>query len=325
MAFIDEAKLKIKAGHGGDGVVRWRKEKYKPMAGPGGGNGGNGGNVYAETVSDLAYLEFYRHKKDFSAQDGQPGGNFGKEGANGKDLILKFPRGTLLINLDTDTRFDLNEIGEKVLILKGGRGGLGNEHFKSSTNRSPQESTPGKPGEKAKFSVELRLFADVGLIGLPSAGKSTLLNTLTDAESKVAEYHFTTLEPHLGVMGGGIVLADIPGLISGASEGKGLGHKFLRHIKRTKTLAHLISLESEDLLKDYEVIREELKKYDEGLLIKKEIIILSKSDLASEEFVKEQLELFKKQFPDKSISAISVEDEKSIKALAKELVKLSQD
>lgn len=319
MALVDEVKLHITAGKGGDGVVRWKREKFKPKGGPGGGNGGRGGDVYAEAVSDLAYMEYYRHKKNFKADDGEPGANFSKFGKNGEDLILKFPRGTIIKNSETGETFDLKEIGEKVLILRGGNGGLGNEHFKSSRNVAPIESTPGKPGEEGDFEIELELFADIGLIGLPSAGKSTLLNALTNADSKIGSYDFTTLEPHLGVMEENIILADIPGLIEGASQGKGLGHKFLRHIKRTKALAHLVSAESEDFVRDYETIRHELGDYDEALLSKQEIVVLSKSDMINEKEIKAKIAKLEKVSGNKVVS-ISVYDDNSLKLLKEAII-----
>lgn len=312
MALIDEVQLHIKAGDGGDGVVRWRHEKFKPKAGPGGGNGGEGGHVWAEVVSDLAYLEYYKHKKDFAAENGVAGGNLGKEGRNGEDLVLRFPRGTVLTNLDTGQEFELGEVGNKIMILRGGRGGLGNEHFKSSTNTTPYEWTPGKSGEEADFDVELRLFADVGFVGLPSAGKSTLLNALTNAKSKVAAYHFTTLDPHLGDMHGHI-LADIPGIIEGASRGRGLGYKFLRHIRRTDTLVHVVGLDSEDLIHDYETIRRELADYDESITQKDEIVLLSKNDLVDEKTLEETISLFKQKLGHNRVYSMTAYDDDSIK------------
>lgn len=312
MAFIDEVQLHIKAGNGGDGVVRWRHEKFRPKGGPGGGNGGAGGNVYVEAVPDLAYLDYYLHKKNFSAESGDGGGISGREGKNGEDLTLKFPRGTVLTNKETGEEIHVSEIGERILLLQGGRGGLGNEHFKSSTNTTPYEWTPGTPGGEADFSVELRLFADIGFVGLPSAGKSTLLNALTNAKSKVAAYHFTTLDPHLGDMHGHI-LADIPGIIEGASEGKGLGYKFLRHITRTKTLVHVVGLDSEHPLEDYKIIRKELGDYDLALLEKDEIILLSKKDLVDDTVVAEITEKFKKELSVENIYTMTAYDDDSIK------------
>ncbi len=320
MAFLDEVKLHIKAGDGGDGVVRWRHEKFKPKSGPGGGDGGNGGDVYAETISDLAYLEFYKHKKNFYAENGIPGGNLGKDGRNGKDLILKFPRGTVLKNLFTDEEFELGEIGKKILILKGGSGGYGNEHFKSSTNTTPLEWTPGKKGEVADFYVELRLFADVGLVGFPSAGKSTLLNSLTNAKSKVGEYHFTTLDPHLGDMYG-YIIADIPGIIQGASSGRGLGYKFLKHIRRTDTIVHLISLESKEPILDYEIVRGELLNYGEGLDEKDELILLTKSDLVEKDELDKIIAKFRNKVGNDMIYSITAYDDESIKKFKSILIK----
>ncbi len=315
MAFIDEVRLHLKAGDGGDGVVRWRHEKFKPKAGPGGGDGGRGGNVYVEAIPDLAYLDTYKFKKEFRAENGQAGGSFGKKGRSGKDLVVKLPRGSVVKNLSTGEEYDLDEVGKRVLVLKGGEGGLGNEHFKSSTNTTPYEWTPGKPGEEADFLVELRLFADLGLVGLPSAGKSTLLNMITNAKSKVGAYHFTTLDPHLGDFHG-YIIADIPGIIEGASEGKGLGHKFLKHVWRTKAILHLIGLDSDDPIRDYRIVRNELKKYGQGLDQKDELILLTKTDLVSEEELKKIKEkMIKELSPRHPILSYSAYDEESIQAL----------
>lgn len=321
MAFIDEVQLNISAGNGGDGVVRWRHEKFKPKAGPGGGNGGSGGDVYVQGIDDLSYLEYYRYTKKFQAEHGESGGKLGKEGANGKDLLLRFPRGTILSNTENGDTFEIANTEDKILILKGGRGGLGNEHFKSSTNTTPYEWTPGTLGEAAIFDVELRLFADAGFVGLPSAGKSTLLNTLTNANSKVGAYHFTTLEPHLGAMGT-YILADIPGLIVGASQGKGLGHKFLRHISRTEVLVHVISLEDEDVVEHYQEIRKELEDYDKELMNKKEVIVLSKEDMVDEEMLQDVKEQLKEVVGDTEILSYSAYDDESIKLLKKNLMKI---
>jgi GTP-binding protein len=325
MAFVDEVKIHIRAGKGGDGVVRWRREKYKPLSGPGGGDGGNGADVFAEAVHDLAYLQVYRHTKNFQADHGEKGGNNGMEGKNGDPLIMKFPVGSIITNLETKEVVSLEKLGQRVQLLRGGRGGYGNEHFKGSENTSPYESTSGKLGEEAHFHIELQLFADVGLVGLPSAGKSTLLNELTNAKSKVGAYHFTTLEPHLGVLSSGHVLADIPGLIEGASEGKGLGHKFLRHIKRTKTLVHVISLESDDIVRDYKEIRTELEKYDSALGKKTEVIALSKSDLVSEEKILEQKQAIQKAAPQRALFVVSVADEDSMKEFLDGIVKMLRE
>ena len=318
MAFIDEVQIKLKAGKGGDGVVRWRQEKYKPLAGPSGGNGGKGGDIYASTIDDLGYLSYYRFKKEFDAQDGQGGGINSKEGKNGEDIILRFPRGTVLKNKQTGEIFELTKVEEKILILKGGRGGLGNEHFKASTNTTPYEWTPGTLGEQADFSVELKLFADVGFVGLPSAGKSTLLNSLTNAHSKVGAYHFTTLEPHLGALGP-YVLADIPGLINGASQGKGLGHKFLRHLARTKFLVHLVGLDQENPYEAYQEIRGELEQHGSGLNEKQEIILLSKQDVCDTQTGLAVRDDFIKK-TGKPVYLMSAYDDESIETFKKVLI-----
>lgn len=320
MALIDEVRIYISAGRGGDGVVRWRQEKFKPLSGPGGGNGGPGGDVWIEAVSDIGYLDFYRNTKEFKAQDGEPGANFGRQGGAGEDLILKFPVGTILTNTITKETFELNHLDDKILILKGGRGGLGNEHFKSSKNVTPREATPGATGESADFDVELRMFADIGLVGLPSAGKSTLLNALTNAKSKVAAYHFTTLDPHLGAFYN-YVIADIPGLIEGASDGKGLGTKFLKHITRTRAIAHVLDLTSEDLINDYTTIRTELENHDKELGEKDEIIIFTKSDEVDEKVLKDKLKEASKITKGKTVFVTSMYDDASIKELSDGLIK----
>jgi GTP-binding protein len=242
MAFIDEMKFHAHAGRGGVGVVRWRHEFSKEWSGASGGNGGRGGDVRVRAVRDLGILARYRNTKEFDAEKGEDGMKDSRHGRNGQDLIIDLPIGSILVDHRTGHTFQLLEEGENVRILKGGSGGLGNEYFKSSTNTTPMESTNGYDGEEGDFGVELELVADAGFIGLPNAGKSSLLNVLTNADAKVGSYAFTTLEPNLGALYN-FVLADIPGLIEGASEGRGLGHKFLRHVRRTKMLFHLISLE----------------------------------------------------------------------------------
>ena len=280
--FIDELTLHLKAGHGGDGVVRWRHEKGKDYGGPSGGNGGKGGDVYAIAVRDIGILASYRNVKEFKADDGESGAKDLKQGGVGKDIEIKLPVGSRITNLTTNFAVELLEDGEKILLLNGGRGGLGNEHFKGSTNIRPKESTPGVQGEESDFRIELLLVVDIGIIGLPNAGKSSLLNTLTRAHSKVGDFPFTTLDPALGDFYG-LVIADIPGLVEGAAGGKGLGHKFLRHIERTKALIHCVSSEAEDPLEDYKVVRNELGLYNRDMIKKPEIVVLTKVDTISKE------------------------------------------
>src|SRR3990167_4063736 len=309
MAFIDEMKISAAAGRGGNGVVRWRQEKFIPRGGPAGGDGGRGGDFHILAVRDVHILSKYKAKKEFSADRGEDGGNKSLHGKAGEDFFLELPIGSIVTNLDTDETWQLTEEGQKFLILKGGYGGFGNEYFKSSTNTTPKESRPGQEGEKGNFKIELELFADFGLIGLPNAGKTSLLNALTNAGARVGDYAFTTLDPNLGDFYG-YIIADIPGLIEGASEGKGLGVKFLRHIKRTKMLAHLVSFENTVMLKSYKEIRKELAKYDkslslgeDGLSEKEEIIILTKTDVVDEKVVAKKIADFKKI--SKNVFAIS--------------------
>jgi GTP-binding protein len=280
--FVDELEIYAKAGDGGDGVVRWRHEKYQPKAGPAGGNGGNGGDVYVRAVRDLNQLSKYTGCKGFAAKNGEPGRKKSEYGKGSEDLYIDVPIGATVTDLERDRVYKLTEEGQTARILKGGQGGLGNEHFKSSTNRAPIESTPGKPGEAGRFLIEVALLADVGLVGEPNAGKSTLLGQFTNATSAVGAYPFTTLEPHLGQLYE-FVVADIPGLIEGASSGKGLGQKFLRHVTRTSMLLHLVSLEEPDPRATYDTIRKELLAFDAALGAKTEWIILTKADLVSGE------------------------------------------
>ena len=279
--FVDELTIYAKAGNGGTGVVRWRQEKFKPMAGPSGGDGGRGADVFVRAVRDLNQLAKYTGNKNFMAEDGVAGMSDSCTGKNGETFYIDVPVGSRITDIDRNREIELTEEGQTERILKGGGGGLGNEYFKSSTNVSPTESTGGHPGEAGNFLVEVRLMVDIGFVGLPNAGKSTLLNSLTNAQSRIGAYPFTTLEPHLGDMYG-FIIADIPGLIEGAAEGKGLGHKFLRHVARTKMILHLVSLESEQPEADYYTIRNELSQYDKALGEKEEWIILTKKDLVNQ-------------------------------------------
>ncbi|MFA6050312.1 MAG: GTPase ObgE [Candidatus Paceibacterota bacterium] len=318
MAFVDELKIYARAGKGGDGVVRFLHEKGKEFGGPSGGNGGKGGNVFIRAVGDLSLLARYKSQKKFLAENGAPGFRDSMHGKGGEDLHIDLPVGSVVKNLTTGEVFSLDKRNDEVMILKGGRGGVGNEAFKSSINRSPEESTPGQPGEEAEFEVELQIVADVGFVGLPNAGKSSLLNELTHAHAKVGAYAFTTIEPNLGDLFG-LILADIPGLIEGAAEGKGLGDKFLRHIKRTRVLLHCISAENEDLKTVYKTIRDELKKFDPALLEKEEIILITKTDTIEPKALEKKLKSLtgaRGLWKDRKIMTVSVYDDKALKALS---------
>ncbi len=318
MAFIDEVKFHVKAGRGGSGVERWLHEKGKEFMGPAGGNGGKGGDVYFEAIRDISALVNYRNVKVIEAENGGNGDKKSMVGRNGDDLYIKVPIGSVVYNCDTEQSFELLKEGEKVLVLKGGRYGLGNEHFKGSTNQKPMQTTEGRPGEEADFHIELRLVVDAGFVGFPNAGKSSLLNALTNAKSKVAAYQFTTLEPSLGDMYG-FILADIPGLIEGASEGKGLGVKFLRHIERTKMILHCISLENDDIAQAYKTIRREMETYSDELTKKEEIIILTKTDLIDEKTLKAKIKEAKKLNP--NVLSISILDNDQVKTFKDDLIK----
>ncbi len=319
---LDEVTLKIKAGDGGTGVVRWRHEKGIAKGGPAGGDGGKGGDVYFMAVRDVHALSNYKRKRDFKAENGEAGGSKSLHGKNGEDLILELPLGSVVHNNEYDIDYEFTKEGERVLILNGGTGGRGNEYFKSSTNRSPQEAEPGTHGESATFSVELRLIADAGLIGFPNAGKSSLLNALTSAHSKVGDYPFTTLEPNLGEMYG-YILADIPGLIEGASEGRGLGHKFLRHVQRTKLLVHLVSADNERVADTYKAVRTELKRFNPELVDKEELVVLTKSDMVDGKILaKKKKELEKAS--DGEVTTISLYDDSDVKAFMELLLAILQ-
>lgn len=312
MSFIDEYQFDAKAGKGGDGVVRWLHMKGKEFGGPAGGDGGKGGDVYIRGVRDVALLAKYRSKNEFIAENGENGGGKKMKGKNGDDLFIDLPIGSLVTNTDTYETFEIMEEGESHLVLAGGEGGLGNDRFKSSRNIRPEESTPGQVGQEGHFSVELRLIADIGLVGMPNAGKSSLLNALTKAEAKIGAYPFTTLEPNLGVLYGRVI-ADIPGLIEGASEGKGVGHKFLRHVSRTRMLAHCVSCEHENVKEAYETIRAELEAYGSGLSEKSEMILLTKADMCTPEEVQAKKEALEKY--GKRVEEVTVLDDDAVKRI----------
>lgn len=304
MQFIDRAEIEVLAGKGGDGLVAFRREKFVPAGGPSGGNGGKGGSLFVVADANLQTLLDFRYAHQFKAEDGQRGGTNNRTGANGGDRIIKVPCGTVIYDATTEELIgDMLEPGQTLCVAKGGKGGLGNQHFLSNSNRAPEYALPGLEGETRQLLLELKLIAEVGIIGLPNAGKSTLIAAVSAARPKIADYPFTTLVPNLGVVrkpsGDGTVFADIPGLIEGAHLGTGLGHDFLRHIERTRVLLHLIDITSEDPIEAYRTIQDELQAYGRGLESRPQIVALSKVD------------------------AVDVESEE-IKAIASELRQLSQ-
>ena len=299
MKFLDQAKIYIKAGDGGAGSASFRREKYIEFGGPDGGDGGNGGSIILESEGNLNTLIDFRYRQHFKAETGKSGSKKNKTGASGKDLILKVPVGTQIYEEDNNTLiYDLTKNKERFVVATGGKGGLGNTRFKSSTNRTPRQKTSGKKGEEFWIWLQLKVIADVGIIGLPNAGKSSFLSKCTKAKPKIANYPFTTINPNLGVLNINhkeIVLADIPGLIEGSHKGIGLGDRFLRHIERCKTLIHLIDISEKDILGNYLKIKSELSKYDKKILKKTEIIIFNKLDLIDMDSITKKLENFRKK------------------------------
>lgn len=323
MKFIDEATIKIFAGDGGNGVATFRREKYEPMGGPSGGDGGRGGSIYMEADQNLNTLVDYRYTRSFRAQRGENGRSAECYGAKGEDMVLRVPVGTVISDKASGQILaDLSAHGQRVLMAKGGNGGLGNVHFKSSMNRAPRQCTKGEPGEEMELYLELKVLADVGLLGMPNAGKSTFIRSVSAAKPKVADYPFTTLHPNLGVVRvdaeRSFVIADIPGIIEGAAEGAGLGHQFLRHLARTTLLLHLVDIapfdESIDPVHEAKAIVEELKKYDEALYNKPRWLVLNKIDMLPD--AKQRVEAFVKDYgwngPVFAISAISGQDCKEL-------------
>ena len=312
MQFIDLAEIEVVAGKGGDGMVAFRREKYVPAGGPAGGNGGWGGSVILVASDRLQTLLDFRYARIFKAEDGKKGGPNNCTGAKGSDRLIEVPCGTLITDADTgEIVGDLTSNGQTLCVAQGGKGGLGNKHFLSNRNRAPEHALPGLEGESRRLRLELKLIAEVGIIGLPNAGKSTLIASVSSARPKIANYPFTTLVPNLGVVrkptGDGTVFADIPGLIAGASQGIGLGHEFLRHIERTRVLLHLIDATADDPIADYQTIQQELEAYGQGLLARPQIIALNKIDAVDEE----TLELVRAELQDISnqnvyiVSAVS--------------------
>jgi len=324
MKFLDQAKIYIKAGNGGSGSASFRREKFIEYGGPDGGDGGDGGSIIVQSDRNLNTLIDFRYAQHFKAKHGKPGSKRNKTGANGEDLILKVPVGTQIYEDDNNTLiYDFTKNKEKYLVASGGKGGLGNVRFKSSTNRAPKRKTSGKPGEEFWIWFQLKVIADVGIIGKPNAGKSSLLAALTRAKPKIANYPFTTINPNLGVTyysGKEVTLADIPGLVEGAHKGVGLGDKFLRHIERCKVLLHLIDITENDLSNTYKKIKNELVSYDNKLSTKKEIVFFNKSDLVSDEEVENKLSDFKKKVKLK-YEVISLFSNKDVQKIKKYLIK----
>ena len=324
MKFLDQAKIYIKAGNGGSGSASFRREKFVEYGGPDGGDGGAGGSIIFQSDRNLNTLIDFRYAQHFKAQHGKPGSKRNKTGANGEDLILKVPLGTQVYEEDNNTLiYDFTKNKEKYLVALGGKGGLGNVRFKSSTNRAPRRKTNGKLGEEFWIWLQLKVIADIGIIGKPNAGKSSLLAALTRAKPKIANYPFTTINPNLGVSyygGKEITLADIPGLVEGAHKGVGLGDKFLRHIERCKILLHLIDLSEDNLVNSYKKIKLELSNYDKNLIKKKEIIFFNKSDLLKDNEINEKLKEFGNKIKNK-YEIISVNSNKDIQKIKKLLIK----
>jgi len=322
MKFLDQAKITIKAGDGGNGCCSFRREKFIEFGGPNGGDGGDGGSVFLKAVNGLNTLIDYRFVQNYKAEKGTGGKGNNKTGASGKNLILKVPIGTQVYAEDKKTLlYDLIKEGEEIKIASGGKGGLGNTRFKSSTNQAPRKTTNGSKGEEFEIWLELKIIADIGLVGFPNSGKSSFLSLTTRAKPKVADYPFTTLNPNLGVLTideKEIVVADIPGLIEGAHKGIGLGDKFLKHIERCKSILHLIDINESDLYEKYKIIRNELEKYSSDLISKKEIVALNKIDLLDKEEIDKKINDFKKKYR-KNFFKISILKKDNIKELLRAL------
>lgn len=304
MQFIDEAIIRVKAGNGGNGAVSFRRAKYIPKGGPDGGDGGKGGDIIIKCVGNINTLLDFKYKKDYEAQNGENGHGSNMHGKSGEDLTINVPKGTQIYfdEEDEENSIDFTEVGQEVVIAKGGNGGFGNAYFKSSVNQAPRHANPGQEGEEFELFLKLKILSDVGLVGLPNAGKSTFLSVVSKAKPKIANYPFTTLEPQLGVVrvdDYDFVVADLPGLIEGASEGKGLGDRFLKHTERCGVLLHLIDINSEDIYKDYKTIRKELETYNKKLAKKVEVIALTKCETLQQEEIQEKLKNFEKKLKSK--------------------------
>ncbi len=313
---VDDVTITVKAGDGGNGAVSFLRNAQTIKGGPDGGNGGNGANVYIEGIHDISALSQFRYKKEIHAENGISGRKRNLFGRKGQDAIIQVPVGTRVTDLSTNRIYEIEKPHNQILIARGGKGGRGNNEFKTATNQTPTFAEKGEQGEEKKLRLELLLIADVGLIGLPNAGKSSLLASLTNAHPKIGNYPFTTLEPNLGVFEG-IILADIPGLIEGASRGKGLGIAFLKHIQKTKLLLHCIDATSQDVLKDYQTVRHEFENYNKELLNKKEIILLTKKDLVAKNVMKKHIQKLKRF--KKEIIPVSIVDDMSLSALEEKI------
>ena len=325
--FVDYVKLYVRSGKGGKGSTHLRREKYIPKGGPDGGDGGDGGNIILRGNSNLWTLQNFRFKKHFKAGNGGDGGGSRKSGEGGEDIIINVPLGTIVKNTNTnEIIFEVNEDMIDTLLVKGGKGGLGNFHFKSPTNQTPRYSQGGLPGEELQITLELKVLADVGLVGYPNAGKSTLLSSLSDAKPKIADYEFTTLKPNLGIVAmsdyRSFVMADIPGIIEGASKGRGLGHHFLRHIERNSVLLYVIPVDTKNVKKDFNILKDELIKYNPELADKDFMIAFSKSDLMDNELLEEFEILLKKEFKSIPFIIISSVSSHRVSELKEELWKL---
>ena len=318
MKFLDKAKIRVVSGHGGNGMVAWRREKYVDKGGPAGGDGGRGGDIYFVADENMSTLLDFKIKSVYKAQSGENGGIKNMHGACAKDLYIKVPLGTVVRDTKTGNIIaDFTENEQKILIAKGGRGGRGNARFATAQKRAPQFCEPGEPGIERTLELELKLIADVGLLGMPNAGKSTFISKVSSAKPKIADYPFTTLVPHLGVVknadGGSYVIADIPGLIEGASDGVGLGHEFLRHVERCRFLIHIVDITAENPLNNYNIINNELKKHSERLADLYQILVLNKIDALSKEEIEKYIEEFKQYSPEIfAISAVTGENISSL-------------
>jgi len=323
MKFLDQTKLYLKAGDGGSGSASFRREKFIEFGGPDGGDGGHGGSIVFVVDKNLNTLIDFRYQQHLKAEKGQDGKGKKKTGRSGKDLILKVPVGTQIFEEDNNTLIeDLTRSEQKIIVAKGGKGGLGNVRFKSSINRAPRKKTDGGKGENFWIWLQLKVIADIGIVGMPNSGKSSLLSVLTSAKPKIANYPFTTINPNLGVTNYDnkeVTLADIPGLIEGAHEGIGLGDKFLRHIERCKNILHLIDITNDNLLENYSKVRKELFKYSNKLTKKKEIIVFNKTDMVSEDEINKKIDIFNKKIK-KKIYTISVIKHKGLATIKKVLV-----